>query len=282
MKRIIVTGAQGGTGRSIVRVLRDAGYTVTGVDLHPWDGNDPNYIQLDLRDAAGVNDVFAGADGIIHFGSPAGDAFLSATEAFQMVGVAGYNVFQAARNVGIRRIVWASSIMTYGNLTTHSVLPVTEDSPLVPTGIYGASKVMLENLAQDFCRWSDMSIASFRLSRIIYETQAGRDKLQRMANTESFGADCLWSYVDARDVATACLAWLESDIQGAEVFNLAANDVHVDASSRQLLTNHGYSHLDCPADWGENETLLSSNKLRTMLHWQAQYDWKQILAQVKD
>ncbi|NOY29510.1 MAG: NAD(P)-dependent oxidoreductase [Planctomycetes bacterium] len=180
MKRIIVTGAQGGTGRSIVRVLRDAGFTVIGVDLQPPDGNDLDYIQLDLRDAAGANDVFAGADGLIHFGSPAGDSTMSVTEAFHNIGVAGFNVFQAARNVGIRRIAWASSIMTYGNLTTHSVLPVTEDSPLVPTGIYGASKVMLENLAQDFCRWSDMSIAGFRLGRIIYETPEGRSKLQRM------------------------------------------------------------------------------------------------------
>ena len=281
MKRIIVTGAKGGTGRSIVQVLRDAGYTVIGVDLQPWDGQDPNYVQLDLRDATGVNDVFAGADGVIHFGSPPGDNLSSTTEAFHMVGVAGFNVFQAARNVGIKRIAWASSIEVYGNLTAHSTLPVTESSPLAPPSIYGASKVMLENLARDFCRWSNMSIAGFRLTRIIYDTPGGRDKLKRFTDTQSLGGDSLWSYVDARDVATACQAWLESDVQGAEVFNLGADNVHEDTPTRQLLAAHGYGHQECPAEWSEHRTLFSSEKLRHMLQWQAKYDWKQIVGQAE-
>ena len=70
MTRIIVTGARGGTGCGIVQVLREIGHHVTGVDLQPSDGHDPNYVQLDLLDAAGTNDVFAGADSVIHFGSP--------------------------------------------------------------------------------------------------------------------------------------------------------------------------------------------------------------------
>jgi len=282
MKRIIVTGSQGGAGRSIVQVLRGAGYTVIGVDLLPWDGQEQDYVQLDLRDGAGVNDILSGADGVIHFGSPPSDAFCSPTEAFHMLTVAGFNVFQAARNVGVQRIVWASSIRVYGDLAAQSTLPVTENSPLAPSSIYGASKVLLENLARDFCRWTDMSIAGFRLSRIIYDTPGGREKLKRVSSADSIGADCLWSYVDARDVATACQAWLESDLQGAEEFNLGADNVHRDTPTRQLLAKHGYGHLECPAQWGENETLFSSGKLRAMLPWQAKYDWKQILAQAEE
>jgi len=279
MKRIIVTGAKGGTGRSLVEVLRGAGHTVIGVDRLPWDGLEADYVQLDLRDAAGINDVFAGADGVVHFGSPPCDTFLSTTEAFHMLTVAGFNVFQAAQNVGIRRVAWASSIEVYGNLAAHTKLPITESSPLSPPGIYGASKVLLENLACDFCRWSNMSIAGFRLTRIIYDTPGGRDKLKRFTNTQSFGADCLWSYIDARDVATACQAWIDSDVQGAEVFNLGVDNVHAEVPTRQLLKAHGYDHLQCPAEWGEHQTLFSSRKIQTMLQWQPKFDWKQILDQ---
>lgn len=281
MSRIIVTGAKGGTGRSIVEVLRGAGHTVIGIDLLPWDGREADYVQLDLRNAAGLNDVFAGADGVVHFGSPPGDTLLSTTEAFHMLTVAGFNVFQAARNVGIRRVAWASSIEVYGNLAAHRVLPITESGPLSAPSIYGASKVLLENLARDFWRWSNMSIAGFRLTRIIYDTPEGKDKLKRFANTQSLGADCLWSYIDARDVATACQAWIESDVEGAEVFNLGADNVHVEVPTRQLLEAHGYDHLQCPAEWGEHQTLFSSEKIRTMLRWQTRFDWKQILGQAE-
>ena len=109
MKRIVVTGAKGGTGPSLIAVLREYGYEVVGVDLHPWTEEDClDYVQLDLRDAAGVNDVFANADGVVQFGSPPGDAWLSATEAFHQIASAGFNVFQAANNVGVKRIAWAS------------------------------------------------------------------------------------------------------------------------------------------------------------------------------
>ena len=65
-------------------------------------------------------------------------------------------MFQAVRNTGIKRIAWVSSIEPYGDLTLHPSLPVTEDSPLAPPGIYGSSKLVLERLATDFCQWYDM------------------------------------------------------------------------------------------------------------------------------
>ena len=65
MKQIIVTGSEGGTGPSIVSALREKGYDVIAIDIHPWtESSAPGYICLDLRDAAGLNDVFALADGV--------------------------------------------------------------------------------------------------------------------------------------------------------------------------------------------------------------------------
>lgn len=279
MKRIVVTGSKGGTGVSIVNVLRDRGCDVVGIDVVPYDmSDDSDYIQLDLRDAAGVNDALAGADGVIHFGSPPADAWYSTTEAFHQVTVAGFNVFQAAKNVGIDRVAWASSIEVYGDIHRHPQLPVTEDSPLAPPGIYGCSKLLLERLAMDYCRWHGMSIAGFRLSRIIYENDFGRSKLKRIVEDESSGHDCLWSYVDARDVATACLAWLESDRQGAEVFNLAAADMHVESTASELLKTHGYADTPVSDPPDEGQTLFSTRKIRDMLGWSERYDWRDILS----
>ena len=279
MKKIVVTGAKGGTGPGLVAVLQERGYDVVRLDLHPWtEAEGLGYVQLDLRNAEGVNDVFAGADGVIHFGSPPADAWFSTTEAFHLLATAGFNVFQAARNVGIKRIAWASSIEVYGDFKTHPSLPVTEENPLAPPGIYGCSKILLERLAEDYCRWHGMSIAGFRLSRIIYDSDYGRARLKRFVEDEALGGDCLWSYIDARDVGTACLAWLEADHQGAEVFNLAAANVHQEASQADLLKKYGYERFSIPPLDAPDNTLFSSAKIRALLGWKEQHDWRDILS----
>jgi nucleoside-diphosphate-sugar epimerase len=278
MKRIVVTGSKGGTGHSLVAVLRDAGYEVLGIDIKPPEPfGEADYIQLDLRDAAGVNDAFGGADAVVHFGSVPGDANRTTSEAFHMLTVAGFNVFQAAKNVGIKRIAWASSIEVYGDFRKHPMLPVTEESLLAPPGIYGTSKLLLERLAVDYCRWYGMSIAGFRLSRIIYDDPQGYSKLREIVDDEPWGWDCLWSYIDARDVATACQAWLESDHQGAEQFNLAAANVHQDKPIAQLLESHGYRDVPAGKLESEESTPFSTDKIRAILDWQARYDWREIL-----
>jgi len=224
MKRVLVTGAKGGTGRSIVRVLREAGYDVLGLDLKPAGTDDIGYVGADVLDGDGLNDLVAGTDGVVHFGSYPTDQWTSWSEAFRNITVGGFNVFQACANVGVKRIACASSIMVYGDMAQQPHFPVTEDNPHMPISIYGTSKVLLERLAGDYCRWHGMSIAAFRLGRIVYE-DSFESRLKPHIESDASAADDLWSYVDARDVATACQAWLESDVRGFKAFNIADEDV---------------------------------------------------------
>ncbi len=278
MARVVITGAAGGTGQSLVAHFRAAGYEVVAVDVRPVPQAVAPAVQLDLCQAAGVNDVVAGADAVVHFGSPPAISHLAATEAFHQVGVAGFNVFQAARNAGVRRLVWASSIEVYGDLTAHPSLPVTESSPLAPPSLYGACKVMLENLAVDYYRWYGICSAGFRLTRIIYDNPQGRAKLRGLVAQTGAGADCLWSYVDARDVASACQAWLESEHPGAEVFNVAAPDVHHPVSTAQLLAGSAYRAAWVAAG-DAHETPFCTHRIRARLGWRPRYHWRQLLAE---
>ena len=278
MKKVVVTGAKGGTGRSIVRVLREAGCRVVGVDLKPCGFWEEDYRQVDLEEGAGVHDVFAGADAVVHFGSLPGDSWTAWETAYRNLALGGYHVLQAAANLGIRRLVLASSPTIYGSYRRVPYLPVDEATPAAPEGIYGAVKQNLELLAGHYSRWHGMAIAALRPSRIVYEGSY-EWRFRKFTLNDAAAADALWSYVDARDVASAALAWLQSDHAGFETFNVAAADVCVATPTRALLAAH-YPHVgDLRGLQGERGALVSCAKLRRMLGWRPRYTWRQMAAE---
>ena len=138
MQTVVVTGAKGGTGRSLVRVLREAGYQILGVDLKPCGFWEEDYRQVDLTEGAEVHDAFAGAAAVVHFGSLPGDSWTTWEAAYRNLALGGYHVLQAAANLGIRRLVLASSPTIYGAYRNVPYLPVDEATPAAPEGIYGA------------------------------------------------------------------------------------------------------------------------------------------------
>ena len=83
MRRVVVTGAKGGTGPSIVNAFRDAGWDVLGVDLKPCALWETGYRQVDLRDGASVYEICAGAQAIVHFGSLPTDSWTSWQTAYE-------------------------------------------------------------------------------------------------------------------------------------------------------------------------------------------------------
>ena len=275
MKRIVVTGAKGGTGRSIVAVLQDAGYEVLGLDIHSVGHREGGYAQHDLVDGDGLNDLFAGAGGVVHFGSVPTDAWSSRTEAFRNVVMGGFNVLQACVNTGVERLVYASSMEVYGDLAQQPHLPIAEDSPTAPPGAYGSAKLALESVAADFSRWHGLPVAALRLNRIVYEGSF-EWRLQPHTQSDAPAAEVLWGYIDARDVATACRAWLEAAVPGFRVFNLAAQDVCVETPTADLLRQYYPQMRDIRSAYEPHQCLYDSSAIRRELGWQERYDWRTI------
>ena len=145
MGKVVVTGAKGGTGPSIVKVFREAGYEVIGVDLKPCEFAESGYRQVNLEDGAAVHDVFKGADAVVHFGSYPTDSWTAWESACRNLALGGYHVLQAAANSGIPRVVLASSPEIYGDLYEVPYLPIDEDTPPNPhsfnSGLTVTSKV---------------------------------------------------------------------------------------------------------------------------------------------
>lgn len=277
---IAVTGSSGKLGRSVVRGLREAGHTVLGLDQHGERG--PGFLRIDLTDYGqvldallGVDDRHAGVDAVVHLGAIPAPGLQADAATFHNNLTATYNVFQAARRAGIKRIVHASSETVLGLPfdTPPPYIPVDEDYPARPESTYSLVKHLEEQLAIELTRWDpELSITSLRFSNVMDP--------EDYAEFPSFGADPrerrwnLWGYVDGRDGAQAVLRALENAAPGFDRFIIAAPDTVMDRAS-DGLAREVFPGVDLTRAVGEHETLLSIDKARRVLGYDPQHSWRQ-------
>ena len=186
-------------------------------------------------------------------------------ETFKNNTVSTYNMFEAARRLAIRNIVWASSETVLGLPfdTPPPYAPVDEEYPGRPETAYSLSKLLGEEMAKQFCCWDpELKIIGLRFSNVMLPADYARfaaferDPSQRKWN--------LWGYIDARDAAQAIRKSLEAPIKGAEIFIIANGDTVVSRPNAELLATH-FPSVRLMRNVAPNETLLSIDKARRVL-----------------
>src|SRR5437764_680500 len=110
MTHVVVTGGSGKLGRACVRELIEHGYDVTNVDLVPSPDQLAPYVRADLVDFGQAYEVLAGpdemarADAVVHLAAIPAPALTPNHEVFRVNTVSTYNVFEAARRLGVRNV----------------------------------------------------------------------------------------------------------------------------------------------------------------------------------
>ncbi len=229
-------------GSAAALALSDAGYSVVVLDNFVKGHRDMVFGELaegDLRDEIFLEDLFArySVEGVLHFAafSLVGES-MKEPEKYYANNVEGtLSLLRAMRNAGVSRFVLSSTAAVYGEPER---TPISETDPLVPTNVYGETKLFLEQVCGrygDAYGLSSVMLRYFNAAGADPRGRAGEDHtpethliplvldtvLGRRKSITVFGSDyptpdgtCIRDYVHVADLASAHLGALESLFRG--------------------------------------------------------------------
>ena len=277
--RLIVTGGSGRAGTYTVRELVEAGHEVINLDQQrPPQGLPGGFIQLDLTDAGEVYDAFAQVkpEGVCHLAANPSPSGFPRQQTFANNVLSTYNVMQVAGDNGVPRLIYASSEMATGWLTTDELpprFPFNEEDRVDTPNAYALSKYLGEKIADSMIiRYPTMTICSLRINNVILPDHY--EVLQYRRDNFPAGGGNFWSYIDARDVAGAFRAAGKGQSEGHEVFLIAAADTCLDIPIREAVERHYGPGANFAPDHGDYQSAFDCSKIERAFGWKAKYSWR--------
>lgn len=240
--RVLVTGAAGFIGSNMVDRLLSAGYSVIGFDNFSTGQRQflesalshPQFIlqEADLLDRARLAQAMSGVELVIHLAANADVRFGTEhpRKDLEQNTIATWNVLEAMREQGCRRIAFSSTGSVYGE---PDIFPTPETCPFpIQTSLYGASKLAAEGLIQAYCEGFGMQAYIFRFVSILGERYshghvfdfyrqlaAHPDRLHVLGNGHQRK-----SYLYVQDCIDAILLALEKADAKVNIFNLGTDE----------------------------------------------------------
>jgi uronate dehydrogenase len=164
MKRLLITGAAGNLGKILRDGLKDYAEILRLSDISDMGEAGPGeeVVKCDLSDRAAVHELVRDCDGIVHLGGISVEAAFDDILQANFLGT--YNIYEAARKHGVKRVMFASSNHTIG---FHKRTELLDDkSTHRPDSIYGVSKCYGEALASYYYDKFDVETVSVRSVRV--------------------------------------------------------------------------------------------------------------------
>ena len=176
---IVITGVAGFIGSTLCDRLLADGHRVIGIDNfstgqqrfleNALANPNFNFFEIDLLDLDSLKEAFVGGQLVYHFAANADVRFGTEhpRKDLEQNTIATYNVLEAMRENGIKRIAFSSTGSVYGEA---EVIPTPEDAPFpIQTSLYGASKLAGEGLIAAYCEGFGFQSWIFRFVSILGE-----------------------------------------------------------------------------------------------------------------
>ena len=247
-KRVFVTGGTGVVGGWVVRLLIDEGFEPVVYDLRPsfefLAGVEDKFkfVQGDITDLPAVKKAIEenGAKEIVHLAALVfGDSQRDPYRGYSVNVTGSINMFEAARTLGIKKVVFISSRAVYtdflGEYAHPTYKPVPEEFHRDPQNVYGATKQAVEQAAFSFCnQYEGLSITGLR-----FPSMYGPGRLARHGSVAQLstliesamlgipydvpqGSDQRDDLIYVKDAARAVVMALMADTSGYNILNIGS------------------------------------------------------------
>ena len=297
--KILVTGADGFIGSHLIESLVRQGHEVRAFTLYnsfnSWGWLDHcesdvigkfEVFSGDIRDPHGIKEAMKGCDVVLHLAALIAIPYsYHSPDTYVDTNIRGtLNVLQAARDLGIKRVVHTSTSEVYG---TARFTPITEEHPLQGQSPYSATKIAADQLAYSFYTSFDLPVVIARpfntygprqssravIPAIITQIASGHRqiKLGAVSPTRDF------SFV--QDTVDAFIATMDSDVGLGEVVNFGSNFEISIGDTAQLIAETMNAEIEIITDEArlrpeksEVERLWADNKkAKQLFGWEPSY-----------
>lgn len=299
MKKILVTGADGFIGSHLTEQLVREGYGVKAFVLYnsfnSWGWLDESPVEIkkeldvfagDIRDAHGVKTAMEGCDAVLNLAALIAIPYsYHSPDTYVDTNVKGaLNVVQAARELGIEKVVQTSTSEVYG---TARFVPITEEHPLQGQSPYSASKIGADQIAMSFYRSFGTPVALIRpfntygprqsaravIPTIITQLLSGKRKIKLGALTPTRD----FNYV--KDTVQGFISVMKSPNSVGEVINIGSNfEVSIGDTAKIIAEAMGVEiEIETdevrlrPEKSEVNRLWADNSKAKKLLEWKPQY-----------
>ena len=243
MSKILVTGADGFIGSQLVEQLVRLGHTVRPFVLYnsfnSWGWLDEAPVEIktklevfagDIRDPHGIKEAMKGCDIVLHLAALIAIPYsYHSPDTYIDTNVKGtLNIVQAARELGIQKIIHTSTSEVYG---TARFVPITEEHPLQGQSPYSASKIGADQIAMSFYCSFGTPVTIIRPFNTYGPRQSARAVIPTIISQIAAGQTTIrlgslhptrdFTYIS--DTVAGFIAALDSDQASGEIINIGSN-----------------------------------------------------------
>ncbi|GAB3311264.1 NAD-dependent epimerase/dehydratase family protein [Epidermidibacterium keratini] len=290
-KTVLFTGAGGFIAGHTIPILLEKGYKVRAFDnmtrgnrplLEKFANESKNFelIENDVRYGGAVRSAMVGATHVIHFATVSiNKSQADPHESVDINMTGNHNVFAAAADEGVERLVFASSASVYGD---PKKLPMAEDDPLDPLTPYCITKRAGEDLLGFYQRRQGLSWNALRFFNVYgpgqkseaYYTSVINHFVTRLRNGQAPIIDGRgeqsMDFIHVADIARAVVAALESQQWGKPINIGTGIDTSVAELARILIEAVG---VDVEPQFNERDVLVARraadiSRAKEMLNWE--------------
>ncbi len=278
MDRVLVTGSSGLVGYRVAERLHEAGADVLGVDLLATAGPFPS-VAGDAADLPLMRRLVEGRPNVVHSGAVSGPMLMLDNP----YGIAQANlggamgVFEACRQVGVRRLVWLSSIAVYGDQPT--LEPIPETTAVNPQSFYGHTKAAGEVLLRAYAARYGLPAVALRLSSVFGLRRRTEYGLRQVIEAGLAGrpvavaaeGTSFRQYLHVDDAAEAVLLALAAADPPQLLYNVTGGTYVTEAALAAMLQDMvpGLATVPGPPAWNEGHLgpLVIDAAQRDLAYW---------------